>query len=45
MVRAVEFTNVRRCSSETNKLGYVHSIRGTIFVCSVCRRVIITECH
>ena len=25
----VEVTNVSRCSSETNKLRYIHSIRGT----------------
>ena len=28
-ITTVEVTYVRRCSSETNKLRYVHSIRGT----------------
>ena len=28
-VTTIEITNVRRCSSETNKLRYVHSIRGS----------------
>ena len=29
LITTVEVIYVRRCSSETNKLGYVHSIRGT----------------
>ena len=28
-ITTVEVTYVRRCSSETNKLRYIHSIRGT----------------